>query len=662
MFRTQCINWVFILVLWANMAYSEKPQLAESPVQVSSSIKKKTQSIPLKVVDLNAYVGIRFDVTNTGDSFCRVVAQIGESWQTMKSAAFLHPKDKKSIHILFKRNVKFLDGAEENFPGMNGIPAGGIRHWIDVDFSKGIKTLNITIHSEDIAQVSIENIVPFGQFQTPKSLSEQPNFFPFVDTYGQYQHEDWPNKIKGDSDFKNAIEMEKADLAAHPAPANRSVYGGWIGGPKLRATGHFRMEKLQNKWWFIDPDGYLFWSYGVTGVSNQFGQTLIEGREKVFSDVPSLNGPWGEFSKKKDGDFEHRRTHSFGMANLKRKYGDNWRGIDREMSQKRISSWGLNTLGMWSEYSDQLSSKQPYVVAIHFPFPKINKDLRCPDAFNPELSKIMMDSFERYTKDTSKDAYNLGYFICNELQFAPSGTRKKFDVCDAYLQQDLSTPGRQAILNFLKGHYLNDLDKLNKAWATTHETFEDIQTIPFDQKELGETFESLYSDKLYAMFRKCIKALAPDKLYLGSRFVHTTPDHIMEAAAPHMDVFSINWYQSSPANIHMSHHVDKPVIIGEFHFGAVELGVYNPGLVAVGTQQQRADNMYYYYQDALLHRNIVGAHWFQFRSQAFTGRKDGECYQIGMVDITDNPNPEQVEKLREMGKKMYSIRSLDLRL
>jgi hypothetical protein len=268
----------------------------------------------------------------------------------------------------------------------------------------------------------------------------------------------------------------------------------------------------------------------------------------------------------------------------------------------------------------------------------------------------MAEHFQKHTKGTANDPFNIGYFICNELRFAPSGDRKAFDICDAYLQQEIEAPGRQAILHFLKGHYLNSIDKLNEAWGSQHQNFQDIKTIPFDQVKLGNAFERLYAEKLYALFRKSIKTLAPNKLYLGSRFVHSTPDHIMEAAAVHMDVFSINWYQSSPDHIHIPHHMDKPVVIGEFHFGAVGLGVYNPGLVAVGTQEQRADNMYSYSQDALLHPNIVGAHWFQYRSQAFTGRKDGECYQIGMVDITDHPNPQQRAKLREIGKNMYGIR------
>ena len=29
-------------------------------------------------------------------------------------------------------------------------------------------------------------------------------------------------------------------------------------GPKYNATGHFRTQKINDKWWIIDPSGCLF--------------------------------------------------------------------------------------------------------------------------------------------------------------------------------------------------------------------------------------------------------------------------------------------------------------------------------------------------------------------------------------------------------------------
>jgi len=59
----------------------------------------------------------------------------------------------------------------------------------------------------------------------------------------------------------------------------------------------------------------------------------------------------------------------------------------------------------------------------------------------------------------------------------------------------------------------------------------------------------------------------------------------------------------------------------------------------------------------LTNPQIVGTHWFQYGDQAFTGRGDGENYQIGFVDITDNPYPEIIEAARKIGYQLYQIRA-----
>ena len=86
-------------------------------------------------------------------------------------------------------------------------------------------------------------------------LGEQPafakldpeHFFPFLDRYGQFVHRDWPGKIKSDADLVRAREVEAKDMAAHPGPKDWDKWGGWAAGPQLKATGHFRVEKVDGQ-------------------------------------------------------------------------------------------------------------------------------------------------------------------------------------------------------------------------------------------------------------------------------------------------------------------------------------------------------------------------------------------------------------------------------
>ena len=97
-----------------------------------------------------------------------------------------------------------------------------------------------------------------------------------------------------------------------------------------------------------------------------------------------------------------------------------------------------------------------------------------------------------------------------------------------------------------------------------------------------------------------------------------------------------------------------PLIMGEFHFGALDRGMFHTGLVPVADQAERAEAYREYVRGLLRHPQFVGCHWFQYRDEPTTGRAyDGENYQIGFVDVADTPYPETVEASREVGYGLY---------
>ena len=103
--------------------------------------------------------------------------------------------------------------------------------------------------------------------------------------------------------------------------------------------------------------------------------------------------------------------------------------------------------------------------------------------------------------------------------------------------------------------------------------------------------------------------------------------------------------------------VDAPVMIGEFHFGALDRGPFCPGLILLRDQKHRAETYKEYVRTSLAHPQIVGVHWHQFTDQATSGRFDGENMQVGWTDVCDTPYWETVEAVREIGARIYEIRS-----
>ena len=105
---------------------------------------------------------------------------------------------------------------------------------------------------------------------------------PVVDEFGQWVHADWPRKIRSLEQLKKEWAEEEKTLK--PGDFDYCKYGGYL-KTKARATGFFRVEKIDGKWWFVDPDGHLFLSTNVFGLSLGF-PSPTENRKAYFAALP----------------------------------------------------------------------------------------------------------------------------------------------------------------------------------------------------------------------------------------------------------------------------------------------------------------------------------------------------------------------------------------
>ena len=103
-----------------------------------------------------------------------------------------------------------------------------------------------------------------GTHTAPSACSgDAEPFSPFMDTFGQYKHKDWPGKTRSLAELRQRRDSEATELAAQPGPKDWDRYGGWVEGPQLPASGFFRTQKTHAKWWLVDPEGRLFFSHGI---------------------------------------------------------------------------------------------------------------------------------------------------------------------------------------------------------------------------------------------------------------------------------------------------------------------------------------------------------------------------------------------------------------
>lgn len=497
----------------------------------------------------------------------------------------------------------------------------------------------------------------------PWMSMDKARFFPFIDQYGQFVHNEWKGKIHSDEDLETARLQEEEGLEKYPGPEKRSRYGGWLDGPRMEATGNFRVEKVDGKWWLVDPDGYLYWSHGVVRVTPSSGMTPLDGREYFFSDLPEEGSAFAEFYTTRDEllypYYEARnikKIYDFSAANIRRKYGENWRQEYAEMSHKRLKSWGLNTIANSSDKSICLMRKMPYTDRIELKSPDLESSKgvwwKFKDPFHPEFRiNFRKQLMER--KEELDDPWCIGFFVDNEIDWGEPSTLGEWT-----LQCPSTQPAKVEMVNILKKKY-QQVQSLNEAWETDYRSWEELlklTTLP-PKKALDDCteFSVRMTEAYFQIVHDEFKKAAPNKLYMGCRFARSN-ENVIRIGADYCDLISYNIYKRNLNGFKLPMGIDKPVIIGEFHFGALDRGLFHPGLVKTTNQEERAACYAEYVKSALHHPNIIGTHWHQFSDQATTGRFDGENFQVGFTDICDTPYPETIAKIREVGYQLYEIR------
>ncbi len=504
--------------------------------------------------------------------------------------------------------------------------------------------------------------------KAPLALLKADTFLPFVDRFGQFRHDEWPGKIHDEAELRQAREQEAAWLAANAAgpAADRNAWGGWTGGPQLKATGHFRTEKVGGLWWLVDPDGRLFFSHGVDCVRHG-AETGIQYRENYFAWLPEKDSPfeafYGKASWAPHGFYKDKntfRTFNFAGANLLRKYGESWFDQHVDLAHRRIRAWGLNTVANWSDDKVYLKRRTPYTVCLHTGGPRIEGSDGWWGKFPDPFAKEFIEGIQQRARDQQKpgtvnDPWCIGYFVDNELSWGKDDRALALSA----LLSPATQPAKLAFRDWLEKRYAT-VAALNAAWGTDFAAWDAFlaTTNKPSEERCGadlEAFHSQIAEQYFRVIRDAVKAAAPDKLYLGCRIAWGAPS-VYRAAAKYCDVVSVNIYQRQANKELPEGSEDKPMINGEFHFGALDRGLFHTGLVSTRNQAERAACYVAFVESCLRHPRYVGTHWFQWRDQALTGRGDGENYQIGFLTITDQPYPELVEAARTIGATMYETR------
>ena len=509
-----------------------------------------------------------------------------------------------------------------------------------------------------------------------------------VDPLGQFARDDWPGKTKNETELTTRRVAEEAAIAANPRLPERDEYGGWSAGPELPASGFFRSTKRDGKWWLVTPSGHLFLSFGANSINTTEGDTITQGREQMFQWLPAKDDPLAShYSENRDWEalglkikYNMGRSFNFYSANLERKYGKDWYAAWQAATLARLPAWGMNTIGNWSDTRLYAAKKLPYTVTID-PWPAVTGDQksqfaevasgndywkRMADPFDPRYAEALDRGARDQALAHRDDPWCLGYFIDNEMSWGSmKDDRSRYGLALGALALKAASPAKRAFVASLKAKY-GDIAKLNQAWGTALGSWQALLDNPLQpagelcagmQEDL-RVFSREFARQYFRTVAGILKKYDPNHLYLGPRFAWHTRESV-EACGELCDVVSFNIYRPKvdPSEWTVLDGIDKPVLIGEFHMGALDRGMFHTGLVPAEDQADRARMYQEYIRSVVDHPLMVGCHYFKYADEPLTGRPgDGENYNIGLVSVTDTPYAELIKAASIVHAEAYRRR------
>jgi hypothetical protein len=386
---------------------------------------------------------------------------------------------------------------------------------------------------------------------------------------------------------KNALDPKWVSFETHTVDklfefkiqkeAKTSIYGGWKVWKK-EATGFFRTQKIDDRWWIIDPEGYPFIHKAIVA----FSPDSSKNQKKVFLD----------------------------------KYGTEevWAQKETQMLRK----YGFNGVGAWSDVTTIKKVKNPLVYTIIIaPMGRYHSDhLEKYDGkyqtagwqnYRFDLVMVFDKEFDAYVEKAiaplsqyKEDKSLLGYFTDNELPWYNNALDKHLTLLAKDEQGYLAA---QAWLDKRKGY----------SASITDVTQEDRMA-----------FTAFYFETYMEKVTKALRKTDPNHLYLGCRFnqekaQELTNPEIFKIAGKYMDIISINHYNKwEPSQKIMNNWGEwsgKPFLITEWYTKAEDSGLPNNTGAGWLVKTQKDRGLFYqnFTLELLKNKNAVGWNWFKYK-------------------------------------------------
>lgn len=399
-----------------------------------------------------------------------------------------------------------------------------------------------------------------------------------------------------------------ASLVRYKSVTNK--YGSRTDKTKYPATGHFYTKKIDGRWFFIDPEGYLHHHHGITSVrKGSSARNNVAWMSKY-----GMDAQWIKSIQKEMADLGIHGSGAFSQNTYQLIQGHNMANVNDPLIL-------CPSFSFLTAFRQEEGSSPGGVTAN-------NPGLAFYDGWKDFCKRQIQKELALYKDDPN----TIGFFSDNEIGFTDNND-------DVYLAKrflaisDPENPARKAVEAWMQDEGLTSPDQIYYAQ--------------------NGRFAGRIADAYYKGIREALDELGIKTLYFGSR-LHGNPkgiESVIKAAGKYCDVISINLYgywditnkniPGENSRVYDWHQwTETPFIITEFYTRALESDLANNsgGGYLVRTFKDRA----YVYQHITLglleSPHCVGWTWFKYQDDDGNDN-DGKPANKGLYDNYYNLYP-----------------------
>ncbi|MBB3700758.1 hypothetical protein KMW28_19245 [Flammeovirga yaeyamensis] len=393
-------------------------------------------------------------------------------------------------------------------------------------------------------------------------------------------------------------------------------YGGEI-EQKFESTGYFRTQKIDGRWWIIDPLGHKYIHKAV----NSINKGKSDRNKEAFRTLYATTSNWMEAT----ADLLWQNGFN-GMGSW-----SNYKAIQTNNSEKGTHISYTVNLSLMGKYGKKRGGT--YAVPGHLGYPN-----NAPFIFDKGFEEFCFEFVKNELPKYKNDDNLLGYFTDNEMPF-------KRNILDGYLKNDPSDEGYIAAKNWLEENSISkgEIDDAirDQFLAYTISTYMEVVT-------------------------NAIKAVDPNHLILGIRLYTSEKNNesFMTAYGKYVDVVSVNYYHRwTPKQEEMNDWekwTQKPFMITEWYTKSDDTGLPNNAGAGWVVKTQNDRGLFYqnYTLGLMKNKNCVGWHWFKYIDNDPT-MKNAELSNTdsnkGIIDYKYEPYQDLMIKMKDLNERVYAL-------